>query len=195
MEMFAALSQATLPDRARFADRAKLEEAAALRPLVKAVIAAVLGEGREHPDVEDCTHETLRRAMEGRSRLRDGEPLRPWVVGIARHVALDARRERFRTRARLVPVDAADSTPAIDRAPDPAPGPFDRLADLERGRKVRGLIDRLPDGQRTALTLFHLEGLAYGQIAQRMGVPLGTVATWVARGRQTIAESLKEEDL
>src|SRR5512144_2508137 len=74
------------------------QETAALRPVVRAVIACVLGQRQDHPDVEDCTHETLRRALEGRERLREGEALRPWVLGIARHVAIDARRRQRRER-------------------------------------------------------------------------------------------------
>src|SRR4051812_4998967 len=70
------------------------EETAALRQVVVAVVACVLNERRDHPDVEDCTHEALSRALVGRSRLREGEPFRPWVIGIARHVALDALRGR-----------------------------------------------------------------------------------------------------
>ena len=59
--------------------RAELfDEAAARRPAVRALIACVLGRPVDHPDVEDCAHEALARAFEGRGRLRDGEPLRPW---------------------------------------------------------------------------------------------------------------------
>ena len=177
-------------------DATLVEETAALRPLVRAVVAAVLGEPREHPDVEDCTHEALRRAIEGRARLRQGEPLRPWVVGIARHVALDALRARRRSRARQViesPRDDA-STPQVERAADPAPDAFEQLAQAERNRRIQNAMHKLPDGPRTALTLFHMEGLSYEAIARKMGVPLGTVATWVARGRKAMADTLREDE-
>ena len=52
----------------------------------------------------------------------------------------------------------------------------------------------LPEGPRKALELFHLDGLGYQQIAERLGVPLGTVATWVTRGRRALAEALEAED-
>src|ERR1700747_1432479 len=81
-------------------ERAFATATAQLDPHVRAVVAAILRLGRDHPDVDDCTHEALRRAIEGRRRLREGEPLRPWVAGIARHVALDALRARRRQRAR-----------------------------------------------------------------------------------------------
>ncbi|HVY46278.1 MAG TPA: sigma factor, partial [Minicystis sp.] len=89
-------------------------DAAALSPVVRAVVASVLGERKDHPDVEDCTHEAIRRAIEGRERLRDGEPLRPWVIGIARHVALDVRRLRRRAlREEPVGGDGPASSPEL----------------------------------------------------------------------------------
>src|SRR5208283_4596126 len=65
-------------------------EAVALRSDVLAVVAAVLAVGREHPDAQDAGSETMRRAVEGTARLHDGAAVRPWLIGIARHVALDA---------------------------------------------------------------------------------------------------------
>jgi RNA polymerase sigma factor (sigma-70 family) len=171
-------------------------EAASLRPLVRAVVASIVREPIDHPDVEDCTNETLRRALEGHERLREGEALRPWVVGIARHVALDALRARKRTRSR----DAGGGSdeegdllaPLVERLPDPADDPFERVAKARRDATVRTAIESLPDGQRKALTMFHLEGLGYQEIAVRLDVPLGTVATWVMRGRKAVATAVAD---
>ncbi|MDI1451580.1 RNA polymerase sigma factor [Polyangium sp. 6x1] len=172
------------------------EETASLRQIVVAVVACVLGERRNHPDVEDCTHEALSRALEGRSRLRDGEPLRPWVVGIARHVALDALRSRKRTRrveARMeITSDDATTTAWLDWVPDPSPGPEERTASAERATRLERALGSLPEEQRRALVMFHVEGLGYQDICKRLGVPLGTVATWLARGRRLLAETVGE---
>jgi RNA polymerase sigma-70 factor (ECF subfamily) len=171
------------------------DETAALRVAVRAVIAAVLGIGKNHPDVEDCTHEALSRAIEGKTRLREGEPLRPWVLGIARHVALDALRERRRARKVTVSSEGeeAQGSSWIERVADPGPGPEERAASAERARKVEAAIGALSHEQREALLLFHEEGLGYQEIAKRMGVPLGTVATWISRGRRLVAEALDEQ--
>ena len=193
--MFAAVSEkpAAPPDDPAFA-----REAAALRPVVRAVVASMLRERVEHADVEDCTHEALRRAFEGRARLRDGEAVRPWVIGIARHVALDTLRARKRARLRDGNGGSADDTgddlpAAVERLPDPSDDPFERVSKARRDALVRDAIDALPSGQRKALTMFHLEGLGYQEIAERLEVPLGTVATWVLRGRKAIAEVFEGE--
>jgi RNA polymerase sigma-70 factor (ECF subfamily) len=180
----------------RLDERAFAAATAELRPHVRAVVAAVLGVGRDHPDVDDCAHEALRRALEGRQRLRDGEPLRPWVTGIARHVALDSLRARKRQRDRTAgPArtdhDGGDSAPdPVDQVADGAPSAFDALATAERRDAVSRALSALPDGQRRALTLFHIEGLQYQEIAARLGVPLGTVATWVMRARKSVAAAV-----
>jgi RNA polymerase sigma-70 factor (ECF subfamily) len=50
----------------------------------------------------------------------------------------------------------------------------------------------LSEQQREAMILFHVEGQDYKQIAQLLGVPMGTVATWLARGRRALADALGE---
>jgi RNA polymerase sigma-70 factor, ECF subfamily len=169
-------------------------QAGDLRPLVRAVVACVLRESHDHADVEDCTSEALRRAFESQSQARG--PMRPWVLGIARHVALDTLRARQRQRARLVDVGSAEESspsPVIERLVDPGAPADEEIERVERAMRVRRVLATLPEGPRKALELFHLEGLPYQEIGKRLGVPLGTVATWVNRGRRAMAEALEDE--
>jgi RNA polymerase sigma-70 factor (ECF subfamily) len=177
----------------RLDERAFAAATAELRPHVRAVVASVMNVGRDHPDVDDCAHEALKRALEGRERLRPGEPLRPWLTGIARHVALDTLRARKRQRERAAPTHTGeDGTPVdpLERVADAGPDAFQRLADARRRDAVAQAMNALPDGQRRALTMFHMEGLQYQEIAARLGVPLGTVATWVMRARKSVAAAV-----
>lgn len=172
------------------------KEAETLTPIVRAVVAAVLREPHGHPDVEDCANEALRRALEGSARLRDGEPLRPWVIGIARHVALDALRARKRHRLRHddgESREAGDDVGLVERVPCPEPNPQERVAQGRRDAAIGRAIEALPAHYRDALVKFHLEGKGYQAIASEMNVPLGTVATWIARGRKAMAEQLGDE--
>jgi RNA polymerase sigma-70 factor (ECF subfamily) len=162
------------------------------------VIASVLKEPLSHEDVEDCTHETIRRALES-AVVIDPAGHRPWLLGIARHVALDAIRRRRRERARLIHggshagAGSDGDTPELDVA-DTAPDPFERMAQSRAGDDLSRALATLPDGQRQALVLFHIDGLEYQEIAGRLGVPLGTVATWVTRGRKSLAAALIERE-
>jgi RNA polymerase sigma-70 factor (ECF subfamily) len=139
----------------------------------------------------------MRRSVEGRARLRPGEPLKPWVVGIARHVALDILRARKRgnqRRAREPAREEGDERPPLyEELPDASPNPLERLAKAQEQDKIRNAMNQLPEGQRKALTMFHIDGLGYQEIAGKLDVPLGTVATWVTRGRKAVASALSDE--
>ncbi|MBI5536824.1 MAG: sigma-70 family RNA polymerase sigma factor [Deltaproteobacteria bacterium] len=161
------------------------QDSGALRTLIGSVVSCILGVPRDHPDVEDCTHEVLRRAIEGQDKLRSTDALRPWVLGIARHVALDAIRDRKRARRH----DGSDDS-GLEALPDRELALDDQVARAEQQQRLRAVMDTLPKGQRDALLLFHGEGRGYQEIAARLGVPLGTVATWITRGRQAMAAAL-----
>lgn len=172
-------------------DDAWIDEAEELRPAVKSLVARLLGTGRDHPDVEDCAHEAFRRALEGRSRLQPGLPVRPWLLGIARHVAIDLLRER---RRRGRPDEPLDAPRHDDGLIDPALAPDARLERAERARRLRSALQQLDEAPRRALLLFHVEGLGYREIAERMNVPTGTVGTWIARSRRSLAAVLADGD-
>lgn len=183
-----------VPSRPAPAPREIAKDTAELRVVVRSVVASVLGAAPNHPDVDDATNETLRRALEGHERVRDGEPLRAWVVGIARNVARDVIRQRARAWKRTAHEEPTDSTRDLtERVPDSKPSPEGRALRTEEIARVRRALADLPEGQRRAIELFHIEGRSYVEISGRLGVPVGTVATWILRARKALAESLKEE--
>jgi RNA polymerase sigma factor (sigma-70 family) len=164
----------------------------ALRPAVRALVAHVLGARLGEADVEDCTSEAFRRALEGHGRLIDGAALRPWLLGIARHVALDALRSRMRELQRNAPAvreSSADGVEPIDRLAHNALGPHERAELAERTRHLQRALAALPEPQRRALAL-HAEGQGYREIALVLEVPIGTVCTWIARARRALARGL-----
>ena len=91
--------------------------------------------------------------------------LRAWLIGIARHKAIDAvrREERARNKARL-----------LSQAGDVKIGaePFD---EVERAAVVRAALARLPHEKRTSLELAYFHGLTYREVGVAQGVPEGTV--------------------
>jgi RNA polymerase sigma-70 factor (ECF subfamily) len=162
------------------------------RPTVRALVAHVLGVGIGDPDVEDCTSEALRRALEGHARLQAGAPLRPWLLGIARHVALDARRARARQWRREVGADA-DTPPRVEDVETPLPDPHAHAESSQRAQRLQRALAALPAPHRQALSL-HAEGLGYREVAAELGVPLGTVCTWIARSRSALAKTLRDAE-
>jgi RNA polymerase sigma factor (sigma-70 family) len=162
-----------------------------LRPVLRAVAARTLGSALGHADVDDVVAETLRRVVEGAGRLREGEPLGPWAVGIAKHVALDQLRVRRREARRRPPSD--EGSDLVDVV-DPQPGPERLAMSAERFRALDQALAKLDEGPRTALVAFHVEGQSYQDISARLGVPMGTVATWIARSRKALGAMLADGD-
>jgi RNA polymerase sigma-70 factor, ECF subfamily len=118
-------------------------------------------------------------------RLDEIEPRgeRPYLLGIALRVAADARRALLRRRE--VPMDDA-----FELAAEPGPP----LEDLLDEKQALGLLSahlaRLPDEMREAFVLFELEELSAPEVADLLGVPVGTVASRVRRARDSIRQHL-----
>jgi RNA polymerase sigma-70 factor (ECF subfamily) len=113
---------------------------------------------------------------------------RAYLLGIAVRVASDARRSLRRRRE--VPLDegASQERPALTLAPDDA---------LEQKRGLRFLHDvlaELTDEEREAFVLFELEELTAPEVAEVIGIPLGTVASRVRRARAAIRARLAERE-
>jgi RNA polymerase sigma-70 factor, ECF subfamily len=109
---------------------------------------------------------------------RMGAPL-PWLVRVARNKAIDRLRAR-RVRAHV-------DTPAIDVAAVEAlaidgPTPEAAVLDAERRRTLTDALAGLPAEQRQLIEAAFFEGYTHSELAQRFGLPLGTVKTRIRAG-------------
>ena len=161
------------------------------RPLIRAVCAKLLRKSGSDPDVDDCVAETMRRAVESKDRKHANLPLGPWLTGIAKHVAIDWGRARRREELRDGSTDAGGEV--LSRVADGGSNPEELASRRQDVARVRSAMESLPEGPRRALMAFHVEGKAYQTIAKELGVSLGTVATWVSRGRGEVMRRVNEE--
>lgn len=125
--------------------------------------------GCDPNSVEDLVQEVMIRIYEGRRRYDPARPFSPWLYGIARHVWQDHLRRRGRLHITL---RAAESAEDLD---SPVLDPLERRQAGEEAERVRRALERLPEDQRVTLILRHFHGLNYEEIAETMGLPLGTV--------------------
>lgn len=136
-------------------------------------------------EAEDVLQQVFLELWRSRSRYDPTRPLEGWVFGIAHKRAVDHLRRRARTLA---------GTEMLEHAARPAETATfaDALATADA---VREALSGLPDEQRQALVLGYFADLTQSQIAQRLGVPLGTVKARSYRGLRSLAASLVPEDL
>lgn len=168
-------------------DEERARRAVELAPKIRAFAARVLGAPVDHPDAEDCAQETLARWC---ARGQDDAPndATAFVFGIARNVAIDHVRRRARRRETLE--SATDSEIDLGKVASEAASPEEAGdARAQRERLAHAML-ALPENQRRALHMFYLERRTYEDIAERLGVPLGTVATWLARGKTRLSTIL-----
>lgn len=132
----------------------------------------------------DCTQETFVSAWRSRDRFDpDRGNLAAWLMGIARHRVADAFRARART-----PVTLPDP-PEAHAAPQPPPD--DRLAER---LLVAHALTTLEQRTRQVVELAYYSDLTHTEIADRTGVPLGTVKSDLRRGLQRLRAHLEGGD-
>ncbi|MCS0638407.1 sigma-70 family RNA polymerase sigma factor [Streptomyces sp. LP05-1] len=145
-------------------------------PLVTTLAARTLGDPRE---AEDVAQQVFLAAWRGRAGFRpERGPLAAWLVGITRRKTVDALAAR-RRRTDL---------PAAPPAAAPGPGPDELLDRLVVARE----LGRLPSAQREVLCLAFYADLTQSQIAERTGIPLGTVKSHVRRGLRRLRDRVEE---
>ena len=135
---------------------------------------------RDDDDADDAVQEGMLAAWRAIDRYDPARPFRPWLMRIVVNAALDARR---RSRVR-------QAEPIGETLESGGLGP-DQMAEaaLLRAKLNAGLAG-LPERQRVALVLFDAEGWGHAEIAAALGVPEGTVRSYVFHARRAMRRSL-----
>lgn len=178
----------SLERRASGGDRDAL--AALLRthaPAIRDVCRAVAGPQDGH----DATQEALERIVTSIHKFNpDRGSFRAWALTVARNLCRDRLRRRGLEQRTFVP--NGDEVTAWQETHAPSP---ERtvLARVETARLGEAL-ETLPEGQRLAVVLYHLHEASYEEIATTLDIPMGTVMTWLHRGRKKLRAALADEE-
>ncbi|MEV7422705.1 MULTISPECIES: sigma-70 family RNA polymerase sigma factor [unclassified Streptomyces] len=156
-----------------------------VRALHRDVLRYVAHLSADPQAADDLTQETFLRALGSLHRFEGRSSARTWLLSIARRAVIDSFRY---AAARPRTGDAPDWQSAVERAqPCDMPGFDDGIALLD-------LLETLPDDRREAFVLTQMLGLTYGEAAEIVGCPIGTVRSRVARARSTLLGLLVEAD-
>lgn len=129
------------------------------------------------PDDGDLIQDTLLRIHKARHTWRPGEPVVPWLLGVARHARADAWRKAYRTSRR---------ESALDAAPEPPSGDSIR----EDAGDAARLLRHLPESQREVIIMLKVLGLSVEETARATASTSGAVKQKAHRAYETLRRVL-----
>jgi RNA polymerase sigma factor (sigma-70 family) len=132
-------------------------------------------------DAADLVQDAFLRALEQIGTFDLERPFEPWFTRLLVNLGLDLLRKRTARATEPHDVelvaDAASTDSHVERA--------------ELWQALRGALDRLPARQRLVVSLFEIDGLSTGEVAERVGVSQVTVRWHLHQARQVLREALK----
>ena len=152
------------------------EQIAALLPRLRRFARNLV---RHREDADDLVQIAVERALNRLDQWRSDARLDSWLFKIVRNAWIDELRSRGRRDKIFLPEEAGEQvgTSEMDREAD-------RLS-------VESAMARLPEEQRSAVSLVLVEGLPYKEAAEVLNVPIGTLTSRLARGREALQSMLK----
>jgi RNA polymerase sigma-70 factor, ECF subfamily len=146
---------------------------------------------RDRAEAEDVIHDAFVAVGERAAQyVPERGAVGAWIVTLVRNLSIDRTRRRDRRGAIARDVIAHD--PQAKAAATPA-DPEALLVDATERERVRQALAQLPEVQRATLEVAFYEGLTYAEIAEREGVPLGTIKSRAARALAALREALGRE--
>lgn len=144
----------------------------------------MMRQGADPRTAEELAQETLLTVWRKAALYSDDKgSATTWIFTIARNLRID----RLRKEVAWQPLPENN-----DEEPSPDPTPDEELSERERSEKVRSVLAELPADQSEVVTLAYVEGLSHSEIAQRLGLPLGTVKSRMRLAYQKIRDALED---
>jgi len=153
---------------------------------------------KNEADAEDLVAESITRAWQARASLADAGAFRAWLFRILSNTFISERRKTLaRPREELLVEESGDEEGAFsifERLHQPFLLWFANPEQEFLDKLLREDLDRalaaLPEHYRVVVVLADVEGLTYGEIAEALDVPVGTVRSRLARGRNALQRTL-----
>jgi RNA polymerase sigma-70 factor (ECF subfamily) len=144
---------------------------------------------------EDVCQDTFFRVHLKRHSFADGRRFRPWLYAIATHQAIDASRRA--RRHRMVPLDsiprgADDGAALVDMMSGDDETASDRAEREESSRWVSSAVQELPERMRHPLFLVYHQGMKHREVADALGIPVGTVKSRLHTALQRLNRSWQD---
>ena len=150
---------------------------------------------RDREQAEDLAQETFVRVFNNIDRYDPRYKFSSWIFKIATNLTIDwIRRKELNTVSidgsrNAVTAEQIEATSITIASTDETPEEL--LEAKELGEEIEGAISKLRPEYKAAILLRHVEGREYQEIAEIMALPLGTVKTYIHRGRNELRDTLQ----
>jgi RNA polymerase sigma-70 factor (ECF subfamily) len=149
---------------------------------------------RDRELAEDLAQETFIKALNAIESYRPEYKFSSWIFKIANNAAIDHLRRRELDTLSLEGSPHAETPEAVEATAlqigDRQESPLDAVEARELGGQIEQAIAQLRPEYRSCILLRHVEGRAYEEIAEILGLPLGTVKTYIHRARNELRQAL-----
>lgn len=142
-------------------------------------------------DAEDVVQVAIMRAWKAFPALRDPSSGPAWLFAIVRSAISDHRQQHARRRDIVAFTELSEQH--MEQIGTPDPGPLEQLVRTLSSERLRDALTRVPEDYASAVELHDLHGFRYREIAEIVGVPIGSVMSRIHRGRKMLAEILLRE--
>ena len=141
----------------------------------------------KHDEAEDLTQDIFLKIFKALNTFDRRANFQTWIISISRNLCIDHYRSVRKERQTIArDVDSSDLQPATTER-----GPYAQAEHQDLKAQLRQALETLPVTLRTAVVLRDLQELSYQEIADRLGLPEGTVKSRINRGRIELAHQLK----
>jgi RNA polymerase sigma-70 factor (ECF subfamily) len=159
-------------------------------PQLPSLYSAALRLTRNPTDAEDLVQETFLRAYRGFHQFEPGTNLRAWLYRILMNTFINTYRKKQR-EPQTVSDDEVEDWYLYSRMVDGVePSAETTVIESLPDQDVQDALAELPEQFRTAVMLADVDGFSYKEIAEIMGVPIGTVMSRLHRGRKALEKAL-----
>lgn len=142
-------------------------------------------------EVEDICQETFSKAFSQLGSFRLDGNFATWIFTIARNTAFD-HSSHDKARGKNLEVKASPKEQEEIEIIDPALSPEEEVIRDQDNELVDACIEGLSDLYREAMKLYHIDHLAYNEIAEKLGLTLNTVKTRIRRAKEMVSKAIQE---
>ena len=140
---------------------------------------------RNEADAQDLVQDTYVKAFRARRQFKAGTNLKAWLFTILHNTYRNRRRDVGRD-----PVEIDSDRVDLAASPDPASSPEEHLLREAMAPDLQAALDALPEAFREAVWLRDVEEFPYAEIAEMLGIPVGTVMSRISRGRRMLYDKM-----